>query len=145
MNPAFAALKRRVSLETDFNLCIICQKHSDDDLNNLTRRGINTFVNALQLRYDDVYNRLQDSIKDIDAFLAKSPKCHRKCRSRYTHKRDLETKQLKSSLDLENQDANATGKRSRTSPVDFKSCCFICNKQRDRKGERRLILVATKQ
>ena len=146
MDLAFVAPKGRVSHETDFRLCIICQTISDDDLNNLTKRGIDSFVNALQLRHDDVYDRPQHSIQDIDAFLERAPKCHRSCRSRYTHKRDLEmleTKRVKRNNDPEIQNTNTSVKPNRSSPVCLKSHCFICKTERDSKGEMQLILVAT--
>ena len=48
MNPAFTSPKRRVSLDTDFTLCIVCQTSSDDEINTLTRRGFPTFKNTLE-------------------------------------------------------------------------------------------------
>lgn len=82
--------KRRLSPETDFNLCIICQTQADIDLNNLTRRGMDTFVNALEWHHDDLYERLKDIIQHIDAFLEKALKCHRTYRRYYTHKKELQ-------------------------------------------------------
>ena len=61
-----------------------------DDLYNLTVKGYDTFLNAAKMRQDNVYERLSCCIHDKDSFIAKGPKCHRSCRSRYTHKRDLE-------------------------------------------------------
>ena len=138
MNPAFTASKRRHSLETDFTLCIICQSRSNDEINNLTRRGLPTFLKALEARQDDVYDRLWGFVQNTDNFIAKDPKCHRSCRSSYTHKKELEAlmaKRQNTSRDLANSTAGkSTCKPGRSSVVDLNSCCFICNKQCDSKG-----------
>jgi len=149
MNPAFTSPKRRVSLDTDFTLCIVCQTSSDDEINTLTRRGFPTFKNALETRQDDVYERLWTLVQDTDEYLAKKPKCHRTCRSNYTHKRELEKQVSKcsKSQELDEDIASGSANRSdiyrRSSAVNLKKCCFICEKERDAKGVWKLILVAT--
>ena len=132
--------KRRPSLDTDFELCIICQKGSTTDLRNLTKDGLPTFLKAMRLHGDDVQERLDNIVQDEESFLQRCPKYHRDCKSDYTHSRHqekLSKKRTKSS-----DEANAP--KNRRSVVNFKSCCFICNKERDSKGNRRLFLVATK-
>lgn len=145
MEPAVLSLKRRVSVDTDFTKCIICQQRSDDDLHNLTNKVYDTFFNAAKVRQDDVYERLSSCIHDKDSFIGKGPKCHRSCRSRYTHKRDLELVAKPQKRSKQEETAIKPMQKEGRVNIDYKSCCFICEKARDKKGERNLILVATDQ
>ena len=114
MNPAFTSSKRRVSLDTDFTLCIVCQTSSDDVINTLTRRGFPTFKNALETRQDDVYERLWTLVQDTEEFLAKKPKCHRTCRSNYIPKRELEKQVSKRSKSEDLDEVIASGSANRS-------------------------------
>ena len=149
MNTAHTASKRRHSLETDFTLCIICQSRSNDEINNLTKRGLPTFLKALEARQDDVYDRLWSLIQNADNFIGKNPKYHRSCRSSYTHKRELEAHMAKHQTTCRDSTSTTAGKSSykpdRSSLVNLNSCCFICDKQRYSKGVWHLILIATEQ
>lgn len=91
MDPIFTSKRRQPAVQTDFRKCIICQLDSGNhDLNYLTKNGIETFKNALRIRKDEVHDRMLSEVDNIDVFLEKKPLCHRNCRSRYTHKKELE-------------------------------------------------------
>ena len=118
-------------------------------------KGISSFVNAVMLRQDEVFDRLQTIIQHENQFLAMKPLCHRGCRSEYTHKRNIEkyTKKRKKKCDDITQDLSVTqtssagtssSTRSTKPQIDYKAC-FICNKERDLKGNRHLFLIATEQ
>ena len=76
--------KRPHGTAVNFEECIICQETDPSiEINNLTRDGATTLINAMQTYKDCVYDRLQFFIMDVDEFLSNKPKCHRSCRSSY--------------------------------------------------------------
>ena len=89
MEPVFSN-KRSIPLEANYELCIICQDTSNDQLHKLTARGMETFINAMEQRRDGAFDRLYSLVGDCENFLSNLPLCHRSCRSAYTHKKDLE-------------------------------------------------------
>ena len=111
-----------------------------------TKCGVPTLRSAPTVRKDDVYDRLWQEFENIESFLAKKPKCHRKCRSNYTHKKELEKHANKKARTEEevsiSHDQERGASRSATA-LDYKTCCFICNKERDLKGNWQLTLIAT--
>ena len=148
MDPIFTSKRRQPAVQTDFRKCIICILDSGNhDLNYLTKNGIETFKNALRIRKDEVHDRMLSDVDNNDVFLEK-PLSHRNCRSRYTHKKELEKYAFKR-MKMEDEDATSlsasemkTTSRS-GQPIDFKTCCFLCNKKCDPKGNWQLTLVST--
>ena len=149
MDPIFTSKRRQPAVQTDFRKCIICQLDSGNhDLNYLTKNGIETFKNALRIRKDEVHDRMLSEVDNIDVFFEKKPLCHRNCRSRYTHKKELEKYAFKR-MKMEDEDETSlsasemktTSRSGQT--IDFKTCCFLCNKKRDPKGNWQLTLVST--
>ena len=139
MDPVIS-LKRKVSVDTDYLLCIICQTTKiQDNCSHLTARGVDTLKSAMQQRRDDVYERLWSCIEDVDYFLSLSPIYHTSCKNGYTHKKELAPKKSKTA-DLDSVSCSTTGSRTN---FDYKSVCFLCDKLRDRKGGRQLTLVST--
>ena len=149
MDPIFTSKRRLPAVQTDFTKCIICQLESGNhDLNSLTKNGFETFKNALRITKDDVHDRMLSEVENIDVFLEKKPLCHRNCRSRYTHKKELEKYAFKR-MKMEDEDetslsASEMKTTSRSGqPIDFKTCFFLCNKKRDPKGNWQPTLVST--
>ena len=98
-------------------------------------------------RNDDIADRLRDDVICRDTFLEKQPKYHRRCRNTYTNKKSVDQKKRAKTLNNELEDKNQCAPhvtRSSSSTREFTKVCFVCGKERDRKGERKLILVATK-
>ena len=89
MNPVLQ-VKRSLKLQTDYKRCIICQLTNGDEVNNLTRRGLETFKSALETRRDEVYERLWKDLENSDNFIARNPVYHCSCRRKYTHKKEIE-------------------------------------------------------
>ena len=143
IEPVFSS-KRTNPVETNYEVCIICQKTSSDQLNKLTARGLETFRYAMKQRKDSVFYRLHSEIGDQESFLSKSPVCHRSCRSVYTHKKELETFVAKKAK-LEGNPSTCSYSRRESLGIDYKTNCFICEKQRDSKGTWALVVIATKQ
>ena len=142
MDPAFSLKtfsSSYVLRAPDFSQCLICEKiNNDDPLNNLTKRGLGNFIAALHRRKDSVFDRLHLLIEDEDAFLSKKPLLHRTCRSTYTYRYEVRTSH--EGTDDENASTSTSKKRK---SIDFKDVCFICEKQRDKKKNYKLILVAS--
>ena len=60
---------------TDFSRCLICQKDSSEILNNLAKRGLPRFQEAMLEHNDEVNERLRHDITDDDQFLLKKKQC----------------------------------------------------------------------
>uniref|UniRef100_UPI00358F3110 uncharacterized protein n=1 Tax=Myxine glutinosa TaxID=7769 RepID=UPI00358F3110 len=132
-------------LKTDFTCCIICHKTTHDTLQQVTNNGYDTLLYAVTHRHDDTARRLQDDIICRDAFFDKQPKYHRRCRNMYTNKKSVDQK--KRSKTTEDDIVEKTlplVTRSSTSKAEFTMVCFICGKERDKMGQHKLTLVATK-
>ena len=94
-----SAEKREYKLETDFSQCVFCQVSSKEPMNNLTQRGIGTFIQSVKANEDEeIYKRLSFSVdkhtivdflalENKDVLLSKKPKYHISCRKFFTHKR----------------------------------------------------------
>ena len=143
MEPVLST-KRSILLETNYELCIICQETSNDQLYKLTSRGIETFINAMEQRRGGVFDRLHSLVGDRENFLSNSPLCHRSCRSAYTHKKGLETFCTKKAR-LDNNTPSTSRSRRESQQLDFKKNCFICEKARDSRGSWNLVVLATTQ
>ena len=92
MEPVFVTKqqpKNKTNVVTDFSRCLICQKNSSDVLNNLTKRGLSRFREAMLEHNDDVYERLRHDITDDDQFLLKK-KCAIADAGASTHTRDIQ-------------------------------------------------------
>ena len=122
---------------------------TDGYLNSLTRRGLGAFKYAMEMCQDEGYGRLRSVSMNDDEFLSVKPMCHRTCRINYTHKESIAQQAVKKSrienYNPETSSVSCSVIKHKRSMVDFKACCFICNKQRDSKGSWQLILVPTKQ
>ena len=94
-----SAEKREYKLETDFSQCVFCQVSSKEPMNNLTQRGIGTFIQSVKANEDEeIYKILSFSVdkhtivdflalENKDVLLSKKPKYHISCRKFFTHKR----------------------------------------------------------
>ena len=137
--------KRQLSItSSDYSQCIVCQTTADDQgpLYNLTKRGFTTFKKAVEIRKDGVYSRVWDDLQNEDQFLSKKPLCHEKCRSSYTLKRTLDNLVSAKLLRAE-QGETSCQQKCRRSSTDYKAVCFLCERERDSKGDRELTLVTT--
>ena len=136
MDPAAisAGSERLYSSDTDFKKCLICQLCKNDPLYKLTAAGLDNFKTALYERKDYVYDRLYNLIQNKDRLLSHEPMCHKVCKSIYTHKRSGQIVECKRSKMA----------ASNVKVPDFKTCCFICGKDRDVKGTKDMCTVSTK-
>ena len=153
MNPVLSYKRDYNIPETDFLKCVFCQSSSTDSLNNLTARGVTTFVNAIKTHEgEDIFKRLSthaegDTVIDlldennIDSLLKLNPRYHASCRNFYIYQKKG-TKQPK--LD-KSEVAQGSSRQRRSQPVNMKTNCFLCEKQRDSKGVWNTCLVATTQ
>ena len=124
MEPVFVTKqqpKNKTNVVTDFSRCLICQKDSSVILNNLTKRGLPRFREAMLEHNDEVYDRLRHDITDDDQFLLKKTVCHRGCQSEYTHKRHSDSRVTCQKLDTGVPDASSS---RNIATVDYKTRCF---------------------
>ena len=143
MNPVLQ-VKRSLKLQTDYKRCIICQLTNGDEVNNLTRRGLETFKSALETRRDEVYERLWKDLGNSDNFIARNAVCHRSCRSNYTHKKEIESiKSKRQMADLSSAQCSSQSHKKQRCYIKYNVCCFICEKARDKKGSWELIPITT--
>ena len=126
MEPVFSS-KRTYLAETNYEVCIICQKTSSYQLNKLTAGGLETFRYEMKQRKDSVFYRLHSETEDQESFLSKSPMCHRSCRSVYAHKKELEIFAAKKAK-LRGNTSICSYSRRESLGIDYKTNCFICEK-----------------
>ena len=91
--------------------------------------------------------------------LIKKPVAHSMCRSNYTHKKHLEpilakrkrtegcdssAGDVSASSSFQLRSVSASGSTMAGKSIEYnKSVCFICEKERDSRGERNLLAIAT--
>ena len=71
---------------TNFHKCIICQMDSNETLRKARDTSIQTLVAALELRRDEVYERLKS---DFDSLATADVKWHSNCYEKWTSKENL--------------------------------------------------------
>lgn len=131
-------------------ICVFfCQEDGPDGLYKLTGNGYDSLRYAASHRADDVAKRLMDDLQVEDVFLSKEPKCHPKCRRLYTNKKTVEqmkraqAKRDHAEIEEHGESSVKSITRSEVVKIDYKTVCFLCEKTRDKSGDRKLVLVAT--
>lgn len=149
MEPEHTREKRSRS-DTDYSRCLICQHVSETvPLQQLTPLGYPALLNAVTKRMDEVAFRLERDIIDEHNFMLHEPKMHAKCRNSYTNRKTVEQKIRNVKTTVNNCDESSSssntahmGTRSSSEqPIRYKHQCFICCKERDKKGEWKLLLI----
>ena len=149
-SPLKLKLSKRQKLDLNLKKCIICQNHKSDNLSLAKEESIKTFIAALEIRKDDVFERIQTHFSpDFYGMLKQEIKWHRSCYGAYTSKTNLKHVKLQSSFqekDLEQQVQNEDSNykkvlRSEGSTVDW-SMCIICQRTKY-KGSTALLQVLT--
>ena len=132
-------VKEQQELPTDYNKCVVCQK--EDELSLMTQESITKVITAAKAYQDKVYERLKP---DFEILHTLKPKWHKKCRSVWAKTSNYE-QAMKRRMDSEPQAASTGSAPTRLSRVEFswKEDCIICGKNRDRKGDRKMYLIAT--
>lgn len=73
-------LKRQTpDLSTNYDLCIICQSETLEQMSSLTSSGFPTLLYAVSNRSDDVAQRLKQDMETMDLFLDNHPQYHSGC------------------------------------------------------------------
>lgn len=139
---SFSLLRPKRKKYTNFERCIICQTDTEDILRKPREASIKTLIAALEIRDDDVFQRLKP---DIDHLSDISVHWHSKCYETCTSSHNLRSIQRrKSASPAALSDASATSdassgiievsrkSRSQTSPTDWTKCIF-CNKKTHKK------------
>ena len=148
-SPLKIKLPKRQKLDLNLEKCIICQNHKTDNLSLAKEESIKTFIAALEIRKDDVFERIQTHFSpDFYEMLKQEIKWHSSCYGAYTSKTNLKHVKLQSSFqekDLEQvQNEGCNYKkvlRSEGNTVDW-SMCIICQRTKY-KGSKALSQVLT--
>ena len=150
MEPVFKARSFQASkIDVDFDKCLICQASSSKPLRALTARGLATFKESILNRKDNVYEKLIHYLNNDEQFLAQNPKCHKECKSLYTDKNKIMAAKKRQKYQVEEFDLSeplppsSLTTRSSMSTINMKKCCFLCDKERDSKGFKQLVLVSS--
>ena len=122
---------------TNFEKCIICQKDSKETLRKGKDVSIKTLVSALEIRQDDVYQRLKPDLYSLEGT---SVHWHSKCYESCTSKRNLSfvhsRRSASSPTPSEASDSSKESStcettrvsRSQIAPTDWSKCLFCKNK-----------------
>ena len=78
-------LKKKMSMQTKYGRCIICQKQASKNLVPVT--AIKSLKMAMEQRDDKVSDRLKTDVTKPDWIAKCSPKWHAHCQNHYTHKK----------------------------------------------------------
>ncbi len=132
-------------MEDKKEVCIICASNSSEKEDHLAM--VKTF-NSWQTLYEAARVRIHASILEVAKQLLEKEipniRYHRKCRSLFTIKRDLETMKRKASEGLiEDTDPSSPStsskrlcKRSRSESRVYDAVCIFCNKVKFLKSSR---------
>ena len=153
MNPVLSYKRDYRIQQTDFLKCVFCQSSSTETLNNLTVRGVASFVNAIKAHEgEDIHKRLSshstgNAVIDLlddsnrETLLTLNPRYHVSCRNFYVYQKRGVKQQKVDQPDVSKEPS----RKRRSQPVDMKRNCFLCEKQSDSKGVWNTCLVATKE
>lgn len=131
-----------ILMEDKNKLCIICASHTnekDDHLASIkTLVSWKTLFEAAQIRN---HTGILEVAKQLQEEEIPNIKYHRKCRSLFTLKRDLESLKRKANeICIENTDTSSSSKRlCRRSPSEsrvYDAVCIFCNKVKFLKGSK---------
>ena len=137
---------------SNFKKCVICQAETNETLRKAKNTSKEKFIDALNQRQDDVYDRLKD---DVPNFVSIDIYWHHSCHSTYTSSQNLRyVKKRKLSISPtpsgesridESQDSDKTSRvsRSKSEPTDWSKCIFC--KQNTHRKIKSLINVTTFQ
>lgn len=118
-------------------MCIICQESSSETVQKLTRQGHPTLLGAVSLKFDEISNLLKKEITNEDNFMARNPVYHARCQRKYT------IQYYKSEENVDSVERKENPSRRSQKQHELKNLCFICEKDRDSKGNRKLVLVSS--
>ena len=136
--------KRRRS--TCFDNCIICQSDSKENLRKGKQSSVKNFISKLQIRQDDVYERLSPN---FDVLYKKEVLWHASCYATYTSEQNIKYATKHQSWMVQKADikcAKATNElcarisRSKAVLHDWSKCLFC--KNRTHKKEKVMQMVS---
>ena len=132
--------KRRMSSATSFAKCIICQSDSNDDLRKAKESSISNLISKLQIRQDEVYERLKT---DFNLLHENEVFWHASCYATCTSKQNIKYA-AKAVTEVEERAKKSTEpgsservSRSGVAPHDWSKCLFC--KKRTYKKEKSMI------
>ena len=132
--------KRRMSSATSFAKCIICQSDSNDDLRKAKESSISNLISKLQIRQDEVYERLKT---DFNLLHENEVFWHTSCYATCTSKQNIKYA-AKAVTEVEERAKKSTEpgsservSRSGVAPHDWSKCLFC--KKRTYKKEKSMI------
>ena len=127
------AKRKKIS---DFDLCIICQDSDDKPVRKAQVTSIQNFLSAMELRRDDVFDRLEP---DLATLKDRQMVWHSCCYETYTSRQNL-----RYVVDQNGEQAKmpeSTAKRVQRISFDW-SKCFFC-KNKTHKKDKKLTNIAT--
>ena len=117
-----------------FDNCIICQSDSKENLRKGKQSSVKNFISKLQIRQDDVYERLSPN---FDVLYNKEVLWHASCYATYTSEQNIKYATKHQSSMVQKADikcAKATNElcarisRSKAVPHDWSKCLFCKNR-----------------
>jgi len=116
----------------NWSQCIICQKYSSENLTNFGIKGKCSFIEALELRKDDVYTSIISEISSLSEMKVESfeMKYHKSCFKSYTSKHNLKAFSKNVSICEEKPELSSLNipGSSITTRSNWDSCIFCKNK-----------------
>ena len=132
---------KRGKTSLDWQECFICQTKSPEKLYIFTDKGKLCFVQATEVRKDEVYRRIVEELSSVNHIISENieVKYHRSCCKSYTSKQNLTRYSHETVSKQENTDSACMNSPAASSVIttrsDWQSCIFCTNKTYKKDGK----------
>jgi hypothetical protein len=132
---------KRGKASLDCQECVICQTKSCEKLYIITDKGKLSFVQATEVRKDEVYRRIVEELSFVDHIISENIKVkyHRSCCKSYTSKQNLTRYSHETVSKQESTDSACMNSPATSSVITIRSywqsCIFCTNKTYKKDGK----------
>lgn len=125
----------------NYDLCVICQKNSNETLQIVTRENYPILKEACTLKSNLHSISLSKELENEDSFFSNHPLLHPQCRRNFT--RIAYKKRTREASPNDSEISSLRSKSKRESNNVDPNICLLCGKERDNKGNQKLIPITT--
>ena len=139
------SVPKRSRLKSNWELCVICQISTNENLSNATEKGKTTLLDAIDVRQGIVYRRLYNEFESTKVIPLEQIKYHRSCYKAYTSRKNLKKIQIgkdqcsTSSANHTVFESTCVKTRSTVLQLDWSKCLFCRQKSYKRDKQLRRV------
>ena len=108
---------KHIRMDNSQLVCVLCNKNLEEDVVCVTK-GLKSIIEASQMRRDGLDKKLEGKT---------TVRIHAMCRKNYTRPSSIRAATTSPVLSVPT--TSSTSRRSSEEKLDFKTSCFICEKQ----------------